>query len=258
MTETKTNFIKFLGTAGARFVMIKQLRSSGGIWINADGKNIIMDPGPGSIVQCNKSVPRLDPGILDAIILSHKHLDHCCDVNVMIEGMTEGGFKKRGTLFCPADALDKDPVVLNYIRKFPEEIIVLKEKSTYTINGLQFQTSMRHVHTVETYGIKFNVGGKSISFLMDTKYFPELKEFYSTDIIIISVTFYQPRHDIDHLCVEDVKKIITETKPKKAILTHFGTKMLENNPELIAENLSKEFGIEVIAAYDGMELKLAD
>jgi len=30
----KDNFIKFLGTAGARFVMIKQLRSSGGIWIN--------------------------------------------------------------------------------------------------------------------------------------------------------------------------------------------------------------------------------
>ena len=38
------DFIKFLGTAGARFVMIKQLRASGGIWVSAAGRNILIDP----------------------------------------------------------------------------------------------------------------------------------------------------------------------------------------------------------------------
>jgi len=45
------NYIKFLGTAGARFVMIKQLRSSGGIWVSYKGTNVIIDPGPGSITR---------------------------------------------------------------------------------------------------------------------------------------------------------------------------------------------------------------
>ena len=36
------------------------------------------------------------PGVLDAIVLTHKHLDHSGDVNAMIEAMTQGGTKKRG------------------------------------------------------------------------------------------------------------------------------------------------------------------
>ena len=96
--QERTNYIKFLGTAGARFVMIKQLRASGGLWVSSGETNILIDPGPGSIVRCASSRPKLDPGKLDAIILTHRHLDHANDINVMIEAMTEGGFKKRGVL----------------------------------------------------------------------------------------------------------------------------------------------------------------
>ena len=80
----KENFVKFLGTAGARFVMIEQLRASGGIWISYKGTNVLIDPGPGSIVRCSSSKPKLNPAKLDGIILTHKHLDHANDINVMI------------------------------------------------------------------------------------------------------------------------------------------------------------------------------
>ncbi len=254
MTETKVDFIKFLGTAGARFVMIKQLRASGGIWVSASDKNILIDPGPGSIVQCNRSRPRLDPSRLDAIILTHRHLDHSGDINVMIEAMTDGGFKKRGILFCPKDALDEDPVILKHTRNVVEKIEPLKENSHYKVNDFVFHTSMRHIHTVETYGIKFKIGRTSVSYLVDTKYFPELKDFYSTDILIISVVFYQPRPEIEHLSLADAKQIISSTQPQKAILTHFGMTMLKAKPHLLAQELTKELGIEVAAAYDGMTL----
>ena len=82
--EGKLRKIKFLGTAGARVVMIRQLRSSGGMWFSLNDTNILIDPGPGSLVRCARSRPRLDPTKLDAIILTHKHLDHSGDINVMI------------------------------------------------------------------------------------------------------------------------------------------------------------------------------
>jgi phosphoribosyl 1,2-cyclic phosphodiesterase len=147
------NFLKFLGTAGARFVMIKQLRASGGIWISCKGTNVLIDPGPGSIVRCATSKPKLEPSKLDGIILTHRHLDHAGDINVMIEAMTEGGFKKRGVVFCPEDALEEDPVILKHTRLFPERIEILKENKTYSIGGFEFQTSMKHIHPVETYGL---------------------------------------------------------------------------------------------------------
>ncbi len=256
--EKPSEFIKFLGTAGARFVMIRQLRASGGIWISSKGKNILLDPGPGSIVRCALSRPKLDPTKLDAIILSHRHLDHSGDLNVMIEAMTEGGFKKKGIVFCPEDALKEDSVILKHLTFFPEKIEVLKEEERYNVGDFQFQTSMRHIHPVETYGIKFKIKDKTISFLTDTKYFKGLRDFYSTDILVLSVVFFSLRPDIDHLSLLEVEDLIKDLKPKKTILTHFGMTLLKAKPHIQAQSLKEKLGLEVVAAYDGMTLKFTE
>ena len=248
------NFIKFLGTSGARFVMIKQLRSSGGLWVNYKGTNLLIDPGPGSIVRCANSRPKLDPTGLDGIILTHRHLDHSGDLNVMIEAMTEGGFKKRGVVFCPADAISKDTVILDHLKGFPEKIEILKNNQSYKLGNLEFCTSMRHIHPVETYGLKFKFGKTKVCLLADTRYFPDLNKFYKSDILIIGVVFVQPREGIDHLGLPDAERLIAKIKPGKAILTHFGMSMLAAKPHLLAESLTKKLGIGVVAAYDGMVL----
>jgi len=251
----ETDFLKFLGTSGARFVMIRQLRASGGLWVSTSGTNILIDPGPGSLVKCASSRPKLDPSKLDAIILTHRHLDHAGDINVMIEAMTEGGFKKRGALFCPQDALGDDSVVLKHAMSFPEKIEILKAGASYEAGGFEFVTSMRHIHPVETYGLKFRINKAGISLLTDTKYFPELKLFYNTEMLIINVVFNEPRPGIDHLSLQDVEVLLREIKPKKAILTHFGITMLKAKPHIIAERLSQSLSMDVISAYDGLTLK---
>ncbi|MCJ7604689.1 MAG: MBL fold metallo-hydrolase, partial [Dehalococcoidales bacterium] len=69
-----TDTITFLGTAGARFMVSRQLAASGGLWLNLGGTELLLDPGPGTIVQTARR--KLDPENLSAIILSHRHLDH--------------------------------------------------------------------------------------------------------------------------------------------------------------------------------------
>jgi len=251
------DFIKFLGTAGARFVMIKQLRSSGGIWISYKGTNVLIDPGPGSIVRCAKSLPKLDPSKLDAIILTHRHLDHSGDINVMIEAMTEGGFKKKGIVFAPSDAIKKDTVILKHVQPFVEKIVVLKENKIYKAGEFEFEASMRHIHPVETYGIKFRLNKRTVAILTDTKYFPGLAKFYKSDILIIAVVFFKPTPGVDHLSLKDAEALIKKIKPKKTILTHFGMTILMHKPHILAEELSDRLGSEVLAAYDGMTLNFA-
>jgi phosphoribosyl 1,2-cyclic phosphodiesterase len=249
------NFIKFLGTAGARCVMIKQLRSSGGIWVSHKGTNILIDPGPGSIARCASSRPKLDPTRLDAVILTHRHLDHANDVNVMIEAMTEGGFKKRGVLFCPEDAINEDPVVLKHARGLIKRIELLEAGKYYRVDNFEFQSSMKHMHSVSTYGLKFNIQDTSVSLLTDTRYFRGLEEFYKTNILIVCVVLLDPRPEVDHLCLMDVENLIRDIKPRKAILTHFGMSMLKAGPQVQAKQLSDKLGVEVLAAYDGMTIE---
>lgn len=253
--KDKNDFLKFLGTAGARFVMIEQLRFSGGIWVSSQGTDVLIDPGPGSIVRCNKSRPKLDPRRLSGIIITHRHLDHCGDINVMIEAMTEGGFKKKGIVFCPADAIDEDTVILKHAQPFPEKIEILRPRQRYAVADFTFETSMKHIHPVETYGIKFRIKNTTVAYLTDTRYFDELAEFYGkTDVLIIAVVFFQPRPGIDHLCLSEAEQIIASVKPRKTILTHFGMTMLKAKPVLQAQLLSQKLKLEVLAAYDGMTL----
>ncbi|HLA38081.1 MAG TPA: MBL fold metallo-hydrolase [Candidatus Brocadiales bacterium] len=255
------SFIKFLGTAGARFVVSTQLRASGGIWFSLDGVNILGDPGPGCLVRCTTSRPKMNPAGLDAIILTHRHLDHCGDVNIMIEAMTEGGTKKRGALFAPQQALEDDPVVFQYVRKFLPRLEVLKEGGTYQLDGISFSTPVRHQHPAETYGVNFKTSLGTISWMVDTAFFPELLKHYRGDVLILHSVRYKDENDkekgIYHLNMEDIKNIVNELRPRVTLLTHFGMTMLRARPHELAGRLSEETGCRVIAASDGMRFELA-
>jgi len=255
------NFIKFLGTAGGRFVVAKQLRSSAGSLIRIKGKNIILDPGPGTLVKCAKSQPPIDASKIDAVILTHAHSDHSNDVNALIDAITGGGLKKRGVLFTPNDRLNGDnAVVLKYLRDYLKEITVLRASSEYHVGEAAFKTSIKHEHGVETYGIKFDIDGQNVSFMVDTKYFPELiVDYADSDILILNVVLDKYRSEygnILHLCYDDAINIIKAIMPQKAILTHFGMAMLKAKPWMLAKELSKELGIDIVAASDGMTIAI--
>jgi phosphoribosyl 1,2-cyclic phosphodiesterase len=243
--------LTFMGTAGARFMVAKQLAASGGLYLEDGDTRIAMDPGPGAIVQYAKR--KVDLSKLDAIVLSHRHLDHSGDVNVMVEAMTEGGFQKRGRLLCPSDALDDDPVVLNYLRRFPQEIVRLEPETTYSVGGVTFTTSPRHIHQSETYGFRF---GDRLGWVTDSGYYDGIAEQHRAEVMVIHLVLMQCRPELPHLCLADVERIVRDAKPRLAIITHFGMTVWRAHPWEIAEDLTQRIGSEVKAARDGMTVEL--
>jgi phosphoribosyl 1,2-cyclic phosphodiesterase len=243
--------LTFMGTAGARFMVAKQLAASGGLYLEDGDTRISLDPGPGAIVQYAKR--KVDMTKLDAIVLSHRHLDHSNDVNVMIEAMTEGGFRHRGQLFCPSDALEGDPVVLRYLRHFPKEITPLQPDTEYRVGSVTFTTSPRHVHQVETYGFRF---GNRLGWVTDSAYYDGIAEHHKADVMVIHVVLMECRAELPHLCLADAERIIREAKPRLAILTHYGMTVWRAHPWELAADLTQRIGTEVKAARDGFSLEL--
>lgn len=245
--------VVFLGTAGARVMVTNQILASGGAWLNLGGTQILLDPGPGCLVQAIKR--KLDPTKLRAILLSHKHLDHSNDINIMIEAMTEGGRKQRGIVFVPGDVLTHDPIIFSHLRSFPEDIKILTEGGTYPVDSISFKTPVRHKHPVETYGFVFETPNHTFSWITDSQYFDRLPDYYQGEVIIINVVRLEPGAPVAHLSLLEARLIIEKIKPKKAIITHFGTTMWRAKPWELAKRLTEETGISVIAAYDGMKFE---
>jgi phosphoribosyl 1,2-cyclic phosphodiesterase len=259
--------VRFLGTGGARFVVAKQIRASGGQWYRfgpspgeAPGPvtQIHVDPGPGALVRATSAVPPCDPEQLDAIALSHKHLDHSGDVNAIIEAMTSGGFRRRGALLAPRDAFEGEPVIFPYAARFVATRHFLEERGgPYAVNDVELRTSIKHHHGVETYGMHFAYRGTKVSYMPCTRFFEDLAPDYAShapDVMICNVLRYRDSLKVDHLNLDEAKSILAFVKPKVAVLTHFSTKMLEQGPERLARELEDELGFRVFAAHDGWTL----
>jgi phosphoribosyl 1,2-cyclic phosphodiesterase len=217
-TKPTIDEVIFLGTGGARYVIAKQLRATGGMFFRIHGKNILVDPGPESLCRLLTYVPKFNPEKIDAIILSHKHIDHSADINVYLDVITRGGFKKDGVLIAPKDAFGEQGVIFKYLLDFLKEIKIIKPGFEMKVDDVILEFPLKHEHRVETYGFKLLHNG--------------------------------------HLSVPDCVEIISGIKPKVAIITHFGMTMLRAGPWNIARQLKEKTGVTVLAAEDGKHYEI--
>ena len=248
--DDKRDKIVFLGTGGGRIVVFSQVRASGGLWFQLDGTIFVVDPGPGALVKATSMGINMEK--LRAIFISHRHLDHCADVNSIILAMTDGARKKKGIVFAPPDAIDEDSVILEYCKNTVENIIRLKQGGKYKIDTISLYTPIRFIHPPQTFGVTIESERYTISYITDTLWFDELPRIFQGDVVIMNTVFKEPRKGFYHLCIHDVEKYLSVYKPKILILNHFGMAFLRAKPWEWAERISKQFNTRVLAAWDNM------
>ena len=251
--------LKFLGTAGARHVVATQLRHSGGLVYTLGGFRLWVDPGPGALVRALASRPRVDPAHVDALLLSHRHLDHAGDATAVVEAMTGGGWKRRASLLAPADALDGEPVVFRYAQALPARVERLRAGGSWLLaNGITLATPLAHDHGVETYGYRLTAPGVSVGHVVDTFWMDALPEAYAgVEVLLVNTTRLQGGdRRLLHLGADDAERLIAAVRPRLAVLTHFGMQLVREGPERVALAIAERTGVPTLAARDGMTLPL--
>ena len=253
--------IHFLGTAGSRFSVFRQLRASGGIWISLGEEHWIVDPGPGSLVRIHQRVPHAGPEDLQGILLTHRHMDHSSDLNILTEAITGGGFTAKGNLFLPEDAVfNPEPVLFGYLRERVAQIHFWKEGVSFPLGREARIEGIRLIHHgVDCFGFRIcHPATGAWGLISDTSLFPELFSFFAgCRLLIIHVTLKESQKHLDHLSLEEAREIIAKTRPELALITHMGTHILEKGPSSLICEETFSF-VPTLPAEDGMVVDLRE
>ncbi len=261
--EKRTEII-FLGTGGGRVNLLKQWRATGGFRINSKSANIHVDPGPGALLHGLKHGQ--NPSSLDAVIVTHFHIDHCLDAPLLLEAMSGYALKKRGILIGSKYAIDGDESGDRSISKYhvdrAENVYraVFGEKKRFKTKIGEFEIEIiRTKHDEPTaFGFKLFIDGKVIGYTGDTEYSDSLaKKFEGCNLLIANCLKPSPDGIPDHMKTSDIIHLLKIAKPSSlAVLTHMGLKFLKVGPEKEAEKIEKASGIKCVAARDGQRFEV--
>jgi len=243
--------ITFLGTGGGRFAILNQRRYSGGMWLEL-GANMVLDPGPGSLIRALQF--KKEPTKLDAVLVSHNHIDHYNDAELMVEAMTGGMKKRRGVLVLNKKAAD----YISGYHKGLVDVIVPDAGEKFRINDLEVQAVPTEKHD-EGIGFRFSTAQGTLAYTSDTAYSERLIPYYKDSRILILNTMFPKSKEIEvHLNTRTAAEAIEKARPDLAVLQHFGITMLNANPDKEAAWAAEKAKVATIAAHDGMSIDLKD
>ena len=250
--------ITFLGTGGGRFATIYQTRATGGIYLE-DQRNVHIDPGPGALVRM-RSVG-IDPLATDAILISHCHPDHYVDAEILIEAMTEGGTRKQGVLLASTSVIegngDFGPAISKYHLSKPRIVKVMQPFNKISLKPLEISATPSAHSDTSSIGFRIQTTAGVVSYVSDTQLVEQvIKAHRNSRILIACVTRPLGQRIPHHLSTEDAGYLIEKIKPELAIITHFGMRVIQENPETQAKWIEDRCGVKTLAARDFMTLEL--
>ena len=237
-----------------------QKRRTGGIRILTQKANIHLDPGPGALIYSLEA--KLNPQKLNGILVSHCHPDHYNDAAILIEAMAQGGVtRKRGILAAAHGVLHGsehcEASISQYHQQMPEQIIDATPGTTFEAYDLQISVAQAKHTDPNAVGFRITSHAGDFAYTSDSEYFTGIsKPYQNARILILCVLRPSDSPWKGHMTTADAAKIIEETRPEMAVLTHFGMQMIAKDPSREAQQIQQRTGTPTVAAIDGMHITM--
>ena len=238
-----------------------QVRSTGGMLIEHDGKMLNVDPGPGALVQMHRI--HYDVNNTTSMIVSHCHPDHYSDAESVAEGMSRGGWKKGGRIYGSPTVLEGEgglgPCISKYHLSIVDGYRVFRPGDVLDIDGMQVDIKQAKHSDPTNVGFVFHTSGGLVSYVSDTEFTEEIaRQYVGTRVLILPVTTPMGNRIKYHLCTDDAIKFIDIVKPELAIFIHLGVVIIRRGPDKEAALTQEATGVRTVAGHDLMVLDVGE
>lgn len=217
------------------------------ILVDADGYLFLIDCGATSLVALKRA--GVDPGSIDAVLLTHFHGDHCGGVPYLI---LDGQFTKRVrplVIAGPPGVRERMTQVFEAAlptssrtdQRFGVKYVELGDAAT-TIGPLHV-VALPVAHLPETvpHGLRVEVGGRIVSYTGDTDWCDALPRLADGADLFIAEAYSFDKRIPQHLSHATLVAHRDELRAKRVVLTHPGPETLARHDEL-AWNLADDGG----------------
>jgi ribonuclease BN (tRNA processing enzyme) len=207
----------------------------------------------------------LDWPNLDAIWISHFHLDHVGGLAPFLFGtkyapMTQSrskplrifgapGLRKLVEAFSDANSYD----LLD--QKFPIELVEIEPLERFDILPGIEAVAMSTPHTVDSHAIHLRDSDTTFVYTSDTGPSDALTAFARhVDLLLIECSFVRNKPVEKHLELAEAIYLIRKSEPKRAVLTHLYPEW--DDVDFDEEVRKMRAGIEIIEAVDGLRVEV--
>lgn len=237
-------------------------RASAAFWLETETGSLLLDCSADAAHRMAEE--NLDWANLDAIWISHLHLDHCGGLANFLFGtkwapQTEGRRRPLKIFGCAGiakllKAIDESKPYGLFDQSFPIELQEYSGDSGdfEILPGLRAQT-FSTPHTRESLAIRLtDSNGVSAVYTSDTGYSEELASFArGADVLILECSFWRNKPTAKHLELVDAMRLAQLAEPRRLLLTHLYPEWDGMDIESKAKEL---WPGRTIAAHDGLRL----
>ena len=241
--------VTFLGTGSA---MPTGRRAQTGLLVEVDGRTLLVDCGSGVL----SNLARTGPGYegVDALLLTHHHLDHVSDLLVLLKARWLAGAGGLPVAGPPgtADLLDGLLDVHDYLEGRVETPVTELEPGPCSFADLQFE-ALETRHSMPCLAYRF---GDAFAFSGDSEAFAALATFADgVELLAHDCSFPDDVDVSNHPTPAELGAALAGHAYGQVVLTHLYPHVEGRHDEMLA-SLGEHYDGEVRFAEDGLTVEV--